>query len=146
MDSNWKQSFVEKLNKVQSQWTQKFAEVMDGVVSDAFEEVKRFVQDNGFTASMPLREDARRSYKFELAENAYLLMIFRSASVGEFEMRCESFVPGRDPKMTKLRCRLADVDDAWAHDQFQSALDGFVSQLADDRGAAAPADEELVLV
>ncbi|TWT41719.1 hypothetical protein RAS1_28400 [Phycisphaerae bacterium RAS1] len=146
MDSNWKQSFVEKLNRAQSQWTSKFTEVMESQVSETFEDIRRFVQDNGFAASTPLREDSRRSFKFELAENAYLLMIFRSVGVGEFEVRSESFVPGRDAKLAKMRCRLVDVDEAWARDQFQAALDAFVAHLADETAGAPEVNEELVLV
>jgi hypothetical protein len=79
-----------------------------------------------------MRELGRRSYKFELAENVYLLMIFRSLGVGEFEARCESFVPGAEPAFRKSVVRIADVDEDWAREHFQKSLDAFLDLLANE--------------
>jgi len=127
--NNWQNSFLEKLGKVQTQWMRNFETTMERCVTPAFDDVCAFVRDNGFKVSTPLHDDGRRSYKFELSENAYLLMIFRFSGVGEFEVRCESFTPGGEPLLTKSMMRVAEVDEEWATRQFQTALDAFVEAM-----------------
>jgi len=131
MDS-WKQSFLEKLGKAQSQWVHDFEEALEGKFVPVHQEYEPFLADNGFKLSSPLHEPDRRSYKFELSENAYLLMIFRASGVGEFELRCESFAPGHEPMLTKTVARAGDLDEDWAKRQLQSALDAFVDVLSED--------------
>ncbi|RMF77221.1 MAG: hypothetical protein D6744_11560 [Planctomycetota bacterium] len=148
----WKESFLKKLSQAQNQCGQRFEDALDQFVEPAFQDIGGFLRDNGFQISKPLSEEGRRSYKFELAENAYQLVIFRFSGIGEFELRTETFVPGADPKLEKSVCNVADIDESWAAGRFQSALDAFVEQLGNSdravgRAASAdPADEELVVV
>lgn len=145
---DWRRSFVQKLGKAQSQWVRRFEDVLDEAIVPVFDEFGAFLCNHGFRVSTPLREQGRRSFKFELAENAYLLIIFRSVNIGEFDMASESFVPGREPLMDKSTVRMSDVDRRWAERQFRSALDSFVDALNSEPAAAAapkaPADEMLV--
>lgn len=160
MDS-WKKNFVEKLGKAQVQCTRRFEDAIEAHVRPTFDDMATFLRDNGFKASSPLVEDGRRSYKFELAENAYVLLLLRFTSVGEFELRSEAFVPGREPELKKAIGRVMDIDGSWARDQFRAALDRFVDLLGvntservaeatpADRAVALdnePADEELTVV
>jgi hypothetical protein len=147
MDS-WKQSFLDKLGQAQSKWVGQFDEVVKKAIEPAFDELSEFLRSNGFKVSTPLGEQGRRSYKFELAENAYLLMIFRFASLGECELRCESFVPGGEPKFTKLMVRVADVSPDWGLKQFRDSLDEFIDVLNGSSKVPRPsaADKEPALV
>ena len=126
----WKRAFLEKLGQAQTQWIGEFENALDTYFVPGFDEYKEFLSDNSFRLSTPLCESGRRSFKFELAENAYLLMIFRSTGVGEFELRCESFVPGNEPVLSKIIARAADMDEEWVTRQVRSALDEFVDLLA----------------
>lgn len=126
----WKKSFLDKLGQAQNRCAQRFEESIDAHVVSAFDEIAAFVREHGFRTSMPLHESGRRSFKFELVENAYMLLIFRFMNVGEFELRSELFVPGAEPILRKAVGRVADIDDAWAHRQFRGALDQFVDLLA----------------
>lgn len=154
MSSEWKKSFLDKLGQAQSQWIRRFEDSLESAVTPVFDELKTFLAENGFHTSAPLRELGRRSYKFELAENAYLLTIFRSLGVGEFEVRFETFVPGSQPVFRKSVVRITDVDAAWARGQFQSGLDAFVELLAGEKrkeqqgekASPAKSNEELVTV
>lgn len=130
MEGNWQKSFVDKLGKVQTLWIKQFEDTLNKFVQPAFQNVASFTRENGFKVSTPLHDDGRRSYKFELSENAYLLMIFRFSSVGEFELRCESFVPGHEPCLNKSQVRLVDVSESWVDQQFQTALDTFIDLLS----------------
>lgn len=121
-----------------------FEVTMKEAIEPSVEELTAFLRDNGFRVSSPLQEQGRRSYKFELAENAYLLTIFRFAGVGEFELRTEIFVPGNEPVLNKMMFRVADVDEAWTQRQFREGLESFVELLS---GEAAPVQiEELAAV
>lgn len=128
--TQWKDSFVNRLNKAQSHWTKRFEEVLERHFVPVFDEFKGFLVDNGFKITMPMCEAGRRSYKFELAENAYLLLIFRSAGVGEFELRAECFVPASEPMLNKAVARIVDMDSDWARHQLQTSLDTLVDLLS----------------
>jgi len=138
--SNWKESFLGKLHEAQSECAKQFEDTLDRVVAPVFEEMSSFLGDNGFKISTPLSESGRRSFKFELAENAYLLMIFRFSGIAEFELRDEVFAPGTEPMLEKSVGRLADIDKEWATSQFQAGLDHFVDLLV-GRKAEEPSAE-----
>ncbi len=146
VNETWKRSFLDKLNKAQAECASRFEAALESHVVPAFEELTPFLRDNGFKVSSPLREQGRRSFKFELAENAYLLMIFRFCGVGEFELRCETFVPGRDPLLKKSVGRLADLDETWANSQIQGGLDRFVGMLAGQTADVPDFEAELAAV
>lgn len=139
----WKDQFLNKLDQVQTQWSKRFDERLDAVVNPVFEDLGTFLRTHGFHLSSPMRQEGRRSFKFELSENAYVLLIFRSSAVGEFELRCECFVPGNEPIMSKSLGRVMDIDETWTREQMQAALDNFVERLGTPRRERA---EELVAV
>jgi len=126
----WKESFLERLNRAQRRCSEWFESALDQAVEGVFGELESFLSANGFRVSRPLREPGRRSYKFELAENAYVLFIFRFCAVGEFELRTEIFAPGREPQLETLRFSIADLKPEWAAERFQRALDEFVGLLS----------------
>jgi hypothetical protein len=128
---HWKRSFLDRLGKAQAHWLTRFEELVEARILPTLEDYKEFLADNGFRLSSPQHEPDRRSFKFELAENAYLLLILRSTGIGEFELRSECFVPGREPVLSKATVRIADVDDGWAAQQLRRGLDAFVDLLAE---------------
>jgi len=133
----WRRTFIEKLGKAQTQCARRFEEAVEAHVGASFEELAAFLRDNGFKVSSPVHESGRQSYKFELAENAYVLLIFRFSNVGEFELRSETFIPGRDPLLSKSLGRVADIDAKWAEEQFRCTLDRFVELLGANAGVAS---------
>lgn len=136
MDS-WKRSFVEKLHKAQAHCAKQFEQALDQTVLPAFEDLSAFLSDNGFKVSTPVNKKGCRSFKYELSENAYLLMHFRFSGVCEVEFRTETFVRGAEPILEKSVGRVADIDKDWAYGLFQGGLDQLVDRLA-DREAAEP--------
>jgi len=126
---NWKQSFLKKLDQAQKQCARRFEKAMDEHVVPVFEDLAEFVGSNGFTVSTPMRETGRRSFKFELAENVYVLFIFRFFGVAELELRREIFVPGCEPLLTKSVARVMDINKDWARKRFQTGLDDLLDRL-----------------
>lgn len=141
---NWKSSFLEKLHEAQSKCARQFEGALDRWIVPAFDDLSDFLRDNAFEVSTPLNEEGRRSFKAELAENAYVLLIFRFAGVGEFELRTEIFAPGVDPVMDKETGRVTDIDADWAEKRFQNGLDRFVELLGGQQ-AQTPAEELAVV-
>lgn len=137
----WKRSFAERLGNVQAQWVGRFRETLDTVVGPVFDDLAVFLRSNGFAATAPLREDGRRSFKFELAEDAYVLLLFKSTGVGEFELSTETFAPGCEPRVTRRKERLGQVSAAWTQREFQTTLNAFLDLLG---GGRAPAEAEFV--
>lgn len=136
---NWKRTFREKLQGALSRCARQFEEALDRAVVPVFDDLAGFLRDNGFDVSTPLSEPGRRSFKCELAENAYVLLIFRFSTVGEFELHTETFVPGAEPILEKSAGRLADIDEDWTRDQLQAGLDRFIDLLA-EKTAAEPSE------
>jgi hypothetical protein len=134
----WKQAFLNKLSQAQSQWISRFDEALNTYFAPVFEEYRQFLADNGFRLSVPMRESGRRSFKFELSENAYLLMILRSTGVGELELRCESFVPSCDPAQSRTIVTVSQVNEEWVTERVRGALETFVDLLS----SAIPAPQE----
>lgn len=143
MDS-WRRSFLNRLHEARSRFAEQFEEALDQAIVPVFDDLASFLCDNGFTALTPLKEQGRRSFKFELAENAYLLIIFRFSRVGEFELHAEMFAPGSEPLLEKSGGRITDIDRNWAQDHFRAGLDRFVNLLA-GKTVAEP-DAELARV
>jgi hypothetical protein len=132
----WKKQFMEKLGKAQQTCAKRFEDALDQAVKPAFEDLSQFLRDNGFKVSQPLTEKGRRSFKFELAENAYLLVLVRFGGLGELELRSEAFIPGDKPMMRRFVGGLNEVNPAWAEKQFRTALDQFIDLLAGKTCAA----------
>lgn len=146
---DWQQTFVRKLNAAQSQYRQAFERAISGQVNGAFEELGEFLGSNGFTLSTPVNEPGRHAFKFELSENAYVLMTFRAHGVGEFELRGETFAPNHEPAFDRFVGQIAELDREWATQRFQATLNGFVDRLAKSSGPVvikAEEADELVVV
>ncbi len=139
----WKRSFSEKLAQAQARWAARLDEALDSAVTPVFGELHEFLQNNGITAATPLREKGRRSYKFELSEDAYVLLLFRGRGVGEFELTRETFVLGQRPNVQKLTERLTVLTPEWVQQEFQTALDDFVDRLVEREEAPAETPLEI---
>jgi hypothetical protein len=139
MSDDWKRSFIRKLDQVREHWVQEFEGALAGSVMPAFDDLAEFLRDHGFRLSTPVHDGDRRSFKFELTEDTYLLMIFRFEGPGSFELRSESHVSKAEPVTECVVARLADLDQARARELFQAALDTFVALLCGK--SAQPAEE-----
>lgn len=145
----WKKHFIDKLGKAQQSCAQRFEDALDEAFNPVFEDLSAFLRDNGFKVTQPLRENGRRSFKFELAENAYLLVLVRFGGLGDFELRSEAFVPGNKPVLRKFVGGLKDLSTPWAEKQFRTALDQFIELLSGTSTPQQSVDEsadELAMV
>ena len=139
MDS-WKRSFLDKLHEAQANRVRQFEDALERFVVPVFDGLSDFLRDNEFKVSTPVNEQRRRSFKCELAENAYLMIILRFSGVDELELRTETFAPGSEPILKKSVGRVTDMTKDWAQSVFQDGLDRFVRLLSGEK-AAEPSTE-----
>ena len=139
MDS-WKRSFLDKLHQAQAKRVRQFEDALERFVVPVFDGLSDFLRDNEFKVSMPVNEQCRRSFKCELAENAYLLIILRFSGVDELELRTETFVPASEPILEKSVGRVSDITKDWAQSVFQGGLDRFVHLLSGEKAAEPSAE------
>jgi len=86
-----------------------------------------------------------RTFKFGLAEDAYVLVFFRSKGLDTVQWLYEYVVPGKGTGKSKVsETIIREVTRKWAEDCFQSALDDFVAKLAEAEHAKEPAEPVLV--
>ncbi len=127
--NQWRQTFANRLDGLRLQWVDDFKRRLDSEVEPAFDELAGFVGDYGFRTSSPLNRPECRSFKFELNENAFVLLTLSHESMGDVSLRCEYFAPGAQPGDLVHRAQLQDVNRDWATSRFQEALDTFVSAI-----------------
>lgn len=139
----WKRSFAKRIGHVRSNWAGQLDAALDATVMPVFEEFTEFLRENGFDAAVPMQDGGHRSLKFELAENAYVLLIFASKALDEFEFSRELFVLGQEPDSETSVERVSSLDRPWVQGQFQAALDAFVEVLESRVNTNAPVEVEV---
>lgn len=144
--NKWQSSFARSMENVRSHWVKRFEDSVGKHVGPAFEEIAAFVSKHGIKAAAPLKQSDRRSFKFEIAENAYALVSFRHVGMDDVQMTCEYFVPGGDPGSYDTRVSCVDVTREWATAQFQEALDSLVNALNNGEGSAGGKSADLELI
>lgn len=147
VNNQWRDKFVHRLDGLRSQWVDDFKRRLDSEVEPAFDELAGFVGEYGFRTSSPLNQPECRSFKFELNENAFVLLTLSHESMGDVSLRCEYFAPGIQPGDLVHRAQLQDVNRDWATSRFQEALDAFVGAMETGGGKPeASFEQDLVSV
>ena len=144
--NQWRQTFANRLDGLRSQWVDDFKRRLDSEVEPAFDELAGFVREHGFQTSSPLNQPERRSFKFELNENAFVLLTLSHESMGDVSLRCEYFAPGAQPGDLVHRAPLQDVDRDWATSRFQEALDAFVTAMEKGGKVEGSFEQDLISV
>ncbi|MCH7812759.1 MAG: hypothetical protein IID40_01940 [Planctomycetes bacterium] len=143
--NDWQRGFLQKLETAKKQWLHRFEHFATEHLEPVFCEFDEFATGSGFGVSTPDCETGTRLYKFALTENGYVMITFRTRGLEEAEACCESFVPGVGAlEPTTRRINLCDASDVWAKQQFQNALDRFVTAFAEAGVGAEESAEALV--
>jgi hypothetical protein len=126
--SNWQQSFATKVEALREKCTRTFDNVAAEVVEPTFTKFEEFVSTCDFNVTRPQSQHGLRSFKFALAEDAYVLFQFRPRGVAEVECEYEIFVPSQGRiEAKRLRASFSGADRDWVRGCFESGLDSFVS-------------------
>jgi hypothetical protein len=130
--NDWQKQFKKKLDRVRSAAQERFEQFACEVLSSTFDRVNTFTGEMGVHGSAPLARQGMRTFKFELTENAYVLMTFRATGLDQCEVESEFVVPHAEHlPACESRVALLDADEQWARDVFQNALDHFADALAE---------------
>jgi len=140
----WKQGFAEKIEALQDQWRRQFDVLVEETLEPVFSEFDEFVRPWDFQASIPQAQSPVRTFKFTLAEDAYVLVFFRSKGVDTVQCLYEYAIPGQGTsKSRRSDTVVRNVSREWAKDCFQTALDDFVAKLTEAERARETAEPAL---
>ena len=143
--NKWQQGFATKIEGLREQWCRQFDVLATETLEPVFSEFGEFVRQWDFQASAPQTQSAVRTFKFALAEDAYVLVFFRSKGLDAVQWLYEYVVPGQGTGKSRVSETVApDVSRGWAEDCFQTALEDFGAKLAGAERAREPAEPVLV--
>ena len=130
--NEWQQSFAGKIEALRETWAQRFDTMAKETLEPTFEEFTEFVQQWNIQSNIPRAQNSMRSFKFILAEDAYVLIFFRGKGVDAVECQYGCAIPGQGtsegPRSDTMVC---NVDRKWAENCFKTALDAFVTKLTE---------------
>ncbi len=130
--NDWEREFSRKMESLRELSTDSLERFMQADLQTAFEGVTNFLSQWKFQTSTPQTQPGRRSFKFALTEDAYVLVTFRLEGIDSLECEWEYGIPvvGR---IAGLRCSssLRKVDRQWGDSCLQKALDGFLTKLGE---------------
>lgn len=130
--NDWRKRFAEKMEFVREVALARFDEFASKTLGPLYEEFSAFTGEHGVKAANPLANGEARTYRFSVAENAYVLLTFRSAGVERCELLSEFSVPNREkPAPVKSSVNLLDADDVWARRAFEESLERFAEAVAE---------------
>ena len=130
--NDWERDFSKRMESLREQSTDCLERFLEADLQAAFEGLSSFLSQWKFQTSTPQTQPGRRSFKFALTEDAYVLVAFRLEGIDSIECEWEYGLPvvGR---VAGLRCSssLRKVDRQWGESCFQKALDGLPVKLAE---------------
>lgn len=144
MDSKWQQEFTSKVNALREGWTSQFEAIGDAQVGPVYQAFSDFARRCELKSSAVPDQQGLRSYKFELCEDAYVMLYFRPRGVDQVECDYECFLPGVGRVSgIKSSAAAANLQKEWVDSCFRMALDDLVTRFSECR--RTPQDAELAL-
>ncbi|MBN1491238.1 MAG: hypothetical protein JXA69_15100 [Phycisphaerae bacterium] len=134
--NKWQQGFSQKMGELRTQWTTRLDAVAEAELDPVFEEFTEFMRPWDFRTSKRESENAVRTFKFALDEEAYVLLFFRRKGVDGIECQHECVVPGQGRSEGKVAdTGIRSANREWAESCFQQALDQLVAKLTETERA-----------
>jgi hypothetical protein len=134
--NEWQERFARQMNKIREQSAGRFQKFSDDVLEPVFNDLSEFVAQWDMRATEPQNQNDRRTFKFALTEDAYVLLNFRLHGVEAVECGYECWIPGigRQPG-GHAHMNLSEADRSWAESFFQACLDHLASQYSEKHGS-----------
>ncbi len=143
--NTWQERFTQKLDNVREAAEGFFQRFCGETLDVVFDEFCDFTSQRGLAGSAPLAKANVRTFKFEMSENAYVLMTFRSCDLEHCEVISEFSIPHHEKLPTaKNRVEMGDADDAWARRMFEESLDAFADALTTSYTKLANPSAEMI--
>jgi hypothetical protein len=146
--NGWEKEFSKKMESLRDQSSKCLDRFMEESLEGAFGAVSAFLSQWNFQASMPQTQPGRRSFKFAMTEDAYVLIFFRLDGLDTLECESEYWIPGHGRNSGYCaNISLRNADREWGESCFHKALDGFIARFGEaEQSAAAQAQPEPVAV
>ncbi len=130
--NDWEKEFSRRMESLREQSTDCLERFLQADLQNAFGTFGNFLSQWRFQNSTPQTQPGRRSFKFALTEEAYVLVTFRLEGIDTLECEWEYGIPAVG-RVTGARafCSLRKVDRQWGETCFQKALDGLLAKLGE---------------
>jgi len=130
--TDWEKEFAKKMELLHEQSTTCLEQFLQEDLQNAFDAMSAFLAQWKFHTSTPQTQAGRRSFKFGLTEDAYVIVTFRLEGVDLLECETEYGLPavGR-VNGTRSTSSLRKADQQWGESCFQKALDGLLVKLGE---------------
>jgi hypothetical protein len=130
--NEWEKEFAKKMDSLHEQSSSCLNRFLQDDLQAAYEGMGTFLGQWKYQTSVPQTQAGRRSFKFALTEDAYVLVTFRLDGIDTLECESEYGLPGvgRSPG-SRWASSLRRADRVWGENCFQKALDGFITKLAE---------------
>jgi hypothetical protein len=131
--NEWQERFANKMNLIREQSAEQFKRYSQDVLTPVFQNLAEFVAQWDMQATSPQDQSDRRTFKFALAEDSYVLVGFRLHGLETVECGYECWIPsvGRQTG-GNTHIGLDEADRAWAESCFQACLDHLANKYAEN--------------
>lgn len=130
--TEWEKEFSKKMESLHEQSTTSLERFLQEDLQTAYTALSSFLSQWKFQASTPQVQAGRRSFKFALTEDAYVIVTFRLEGVDSLECESEYGLPATGRVSgTRHNSSLRKVDRQWGEACFQKALDGLLVKLGE---------------
>jgi hypothetical protein len=143
--NDWEKEFTKKMESLHEQSKTSLERFLQEDLQVGFDALSNFLGQWKFQSSTPQVQPGRRSFKFGLTEDAYVIVTFRLEGLDTLECETEYGMPGVGRLAgTRSASSLRKVDRQWGESCFQKALDGLLGKLGE--AEAKKKGREAVLV
>ena len=143
--NQWKEQFTQKFGVVRDASRKRFDQLSVETITPLFEEFRDFTRSLGFQPEAPVSSEGVRSFKFGLAENAYMLLTFRLDGWRHCVATADFFVStGPKPEPINAKVELGEANAAWVKARFQEPLDRFTDAFVGSMAGSSEFEPELI--
>lgn len=130
--TEWEKEFTRKMESLHEQSTTCLERFLQEDLQGAYSALSSFVAQWRFQTSTPQAQAGRRSFKFALTEEAYVIVTFRMENLDTAVCEWEYGLPAVG-RVSGTRCSssLRKVDRQWGETCFQKALDGLLAKMTE---------------
>jgi hypothetical protein len=125
--NHWQEQFAQQMDALCAQSSSWFDRFSDDVIVPSLETLTGFLDRWHYEITTPACDEARRTFRFALTEDGYLLVWFRMEGFDTLECEYEYSLPGVGRvKGVRTTGSLRAADADWVESCFQMALNAFV--------------------
>ena len=125
--NRWQEQFAQQMDALCAQSSTWFDRFADDVLEPTLESMTGFLDRWNYEITLPPCEPGRRTFRFGLTEDGYMLLWFRLEGFDTLQCEYEYSLPGVGRVQgVRTTAGLRSADSDWVDSCFQMALGAFV--------------------